>query len=52
MPDICLIILTPTKGKTQRKRAMVSNKTWGEVPPFIMKGDDFYEVATSVLFAN
>nr|WP_295866625.1 hypothetical protein [uncultured Chitinophaga sp.] len=31
---------------------MVSNKTWGEAPPFIKKGDDFYEVATSVLFAN
>ncbi|QJB30156.1 hypothetical protein HF329_02045 [Chitinophaga oryzae] len=31
---------------------LVSNKTWGEAPPFIKKGDAFYEVATSVLFAN
>ncbi|MBO9153528.1 hypothetical protein ACFOTA_15005 [Chitinophaga sp. GCM10012297] len=31
---------------------MVSNKTWGEAPPFIKKGDDFYEIATTVLFAN
>ncbi|WP_341838881.1 hypothetical protein [Chitinophaga caseinilytica] len=31
---------------------MVSNKTWGEAPPFIKKGEDFYEVLTTVLFAN
>lgn len=31
---------------------MVSRKTWGEAPPFLKKGDAFYEIATSVLFAN
>lgn len=31
---------------------MVSKKAWGEAPPFIKKGDDFYEIQTAVLFAN
>jgi len=31
---------------------MISRETWGEAPPFIKKGDTFYEIATSVLFAN
>lgn len=31
---------------------MVSRKSWGEAPPFIKKGDTFYEIATNVLFAK
>ena len=31
---------------------MISRETWGEAPPFIKKGDTFYEIATNVLFAN
>ena len=31
---------------------MVSRETWGEAPPFIKKGDTFYEITTTVLFAN
>ena len=31
---------------------MVSRETWGEAPPFIKKGDTFYEIATNILFAN
>ncbi|HWV65464.1 hypothetical protein [Chitinophaga sp.] len=31
---------------------MVSKETWGEAPPFIKKGDTFYEIATNILFAN
>lgn len=31
---------------------MVSKETWGEAPPFIKKGDTFYEISTNVLFAN
>ncbi len=31
---------------------LVSNKAWGEAPAFIKKGDDFYEIATRVLFSN
>lgn len=31
---------------------MISRETWGETPFFIKKGDTFYEIATSVLFAK
>lgn len=31
---------------------LVSKEAWGEAPPFIKKGDMFYEIQTSVLFAN
>ncbi|WP_341837140.1 hypothetical protein WJU16_04570 [Chitinophaga pollutisoli] len=31
---------------------MVSRETWGEAPPFLKKGDTFYEIATTILFAN
>ena len=31
---------------------MLSKETWGEAPPFIKKGDTFYEIITTVLFAN
>lgn len=31
---------------------MIAKETWGEAPPFIKKGDTFYEIATQVLFAN
>lgn len=31
---------------------LVARKAWGEAPPFIKLGDDFYEVAANVLFAN
>jgi len=31
---------------------MISKTTWGEAPPFIKKGNTFYEIATNVLFAN
>ncbi|WP_270088203.1 hypothetical protein [Sphingobacterium sp. SYP-B4668] len=31
---------------------MISRETWGEAPPFIKKGDTFYEIATNILFAD
>jgi len=31
---------------------MISQKAWGEAPPFIKKDDSFYEIVTKVLFAN
>ncbi|WP_257669205.1 hypothetical protein [Parapedobacter tibetensis] len=31
---------------------LTSLKAWGEAPPFIKKGDDFYEVAINVLYAD
>ncbi|MCW3463007.1 hypothetical protein [Chitinophaga nivalis] len=31
---------------------IVSRATWGEAPPFIKKGETFYEIATNVLFVN
>lgn len=42
----------PLPGKKVLTLYMVSNKVWGEAPPFIKKGDDFYEIATKVLFAD
>lgn len=31
---------------------LVSREAWGEAPPFIKKGDLFYEIVTNVLFAK
>ncbi|NSL87841.1 hypothetical protein ECE50_013420 [Chitinophaga sp. Mgbs1] len=44
--------ITPLPVRNVFTLYMVARETWGEAPPFIKKGATFYEIATSVLFAN
>lgn len=44
--------LDPLPTKNVYTLYITSRETWGEAPPFLKKGNTFYEIATSILFAD